>query len=111
MTKSVLFVLGMHRSGTSAVARALNLAGVPLPTHLWPQKPENPKGFWEPIEVTYINDALLEHLNCSWNSFRPIEANFVSLSDLGHLRKRAQAFLEQCLTDNESILLKDPRFV
>ena len=42
-----LLVLGMHRSGTSALTRVLNLLGVALGDDLMPPGPDNPLGFWE----------------------------------------------------------------
>ena len=43
----VVPILGMHRSGTSMFARALNLLGLELGEPLMPPQPDNPKGFWE----------------------------------------------------------------
>ena len=65
---SGLLLLGMHRSGTSAVARALNLCGA------WAGKPddltganiENPWGFWERRDVRHICDELLRSMGGDW---------------------------------------------
>lgn len=64
-----LIVLGMHRSGTSVLARILNLMGC----YLGPEgmstgaNPENPKGFWERRDVRQLNDALLHSVGCDWD--------------------------------------------
>lgn len=64
-----LIVLGMHRSGTSVLARILNLMGI----YLGPEgmstgaNPENPKGFWERRDVRILNDAVLHSIGCDWN--------------------------------------------
>lgn len=64
-----LIVLGMHRSGTSVLARILNLMGV----YLGPEgmstgaNPENPKGFWERRDVRLLNDAVLHSVGCDWD--------------------------------------------
>jgi hypothetical protein len=62
-----ILVLGMHRSGTSVVARLLNMMGayfgsesVELPPH-----PDNPKGFWERQDVL-LCIRLLRSTNCEW---------------------------------------------
>ncbi|MFY7850700.1 MAG: hypothetical protein ACOVQ6_02790, partial [Brevundimonas sp.] len=47
-SRSALVVAGMHRSGTSAVARLLSLAGGALPGNIIQPGPDNPTGFWEP---------------------------------------------------------------
>ena len=44
----IIAVLGMHRSGTSAVARGLKALGVDLGENLMPPvEGNNEKGFWE----------------------------------------------------------------
>lgn len=47
MGKRIVVVLGMHRSGTSAVARGLKALGVELGEHLMPPAANNnEKGFF-----------------------------------------------------------------
>ena len=66
--RTALIVLGMHRSGTSAYARVLNLCGAHLPANLRPPKlRNNPKGSWEPEEVVALNERVLRHLGGAWN--------------------------------------------
>ena len=60
-----LLVLGMHRSGTSAVAGALRLAGVDLGADLMAPAADNPKGFFEHAGVVAIHDRLLQALGRS----------------------------------------------
>ena len=43
----LVLVLGMHRSGTSALARGLRVLGIALGDDLLPAHPCNPKGFFE----------------------------------------------------------------
>jgi len=59
----------MHRSGTSLVARALNLAGVWLGPEddLLPAAPDNPAGFWENANFVRINDRVLSELGGAWD--------------------------------------------
>ena len=47
MNFDVVVVLGMHRSGTSALTKALELFGIDLGTDLLPPQDDNPKGFFE----------------------------------------------------------------
>ena len=57
-----LFVIGMHRSGTSLVARLLNLAGAyfgPEGSSIGANE-ENPKCFWERPDVVEINGKMDE---------------------------------------------------
>ena len=63
-----LFVLGMHRSGTSAVTRILNMAGAYFgPEGISNGADEgNPKGFWERVDVRAACDGLLRDAGFDW---------------------------------------------
>jgi GT2 family glycosyltransferase/glycosyltransferase involved in cell wall biosynthesis len=64
-----IIVLGMHRSGTSAVARLINMMGADTgPSHLIGEPAaDNEKGFWERQDVRDLDDALLETVGCAWD--------------------------------------------
>ena len=63
-----LIVLGMHRSGTSAVCRILNMMGA----YFGPEgsstgfNAENPKGFWERKDIRKMNDSALFEAKADW---------------------------------------------
>lgn len=63
-------ILGMHRSGTSVLARALTVLGVFLgdPQDLMPATEYNPLGYWERLDVWRLQDRLLAQFNRQWNS-------------------------------------------
>jgi hypothetical protein len=61
-----LFVLGMGRSGTSALTRALALCGVSLPDGLVGSDKHNPLGYWEPRAAIYLNETILRHHDSNW---------------------------------------------
>jgi hypothetical protein len=61
-----LFVLGMGRSGTSAVTRALALCGVALPDGLTGSDKHNPRGYWEPRGAIYLNETILRRHDSNW---------------------------------------------
>jgi hypothetical protein len=64
----VVLVLGMHRSGTSLLARVVNLCGVPTDAEDQLMKPsrDNERGYWEPQYLAEINDGILEVGGGSW---------------------------------------------
>jgi hypothetical protein len=106
--KTALVVLGVHRSGTSALARVLNLCGAYLPERVMPAKLDiNPKGFWETEAVNDLDVRLLHHLGGDWNRVDfelPREGPLVDefLDD-------AEALLRSEYGDEPFILIKDPR--
>ena len=57
--RSCILVLGMHRSGTSALARVISLLGAALPKNLMPPLPnDNEVGFWEPRDLWTLHDQM-----------------------------------------------------
>src|SRR5947209_19990034 len=63
-----VFVVGMHRSGTSAATRLLNLMGAGLGdlSDLIPPDASNPTGHWESWTLTAYNDILLGERGGMW---------------------------------------------
>ena len=108
-TAHAVLVLGMHRSGTSAVTGALRLCGVELGTELMQPGPDNPKGFWEHMGVVAIHDRLLAALGRSWNDPRPLPQGWLQ----GEAAARASAELEALLraefAGKPLWAVKDPR--
>jgi hypothetical protein len=66
---SGVFILGMHRSGTSAVARMVNLLGVPLcvESDLMLGYGDNPLGHWESESLATLNEQLLHLAHAAWD--------------------------------------------
>jgi hypothetical protein len=61
-----LFVLGVHRSGTSALTRVLSLCGGTLPAGLLGASVGNPLGYWEPRAALRLNEAILYRHGSAW---------------------------------------------
>lgn len=64
-----VFITGMHRSGTSMMARVLEALGYYLgkPEGMLPPRPSNPEGFWERLDVVRINNQILSTARASWD--------------------------------------------
>ena len=105
----LILVLGMHRSGTSAFARALGVFGVGLGGSLLPAHPCNPKGFFEDEDVYAFNKALLAHLGRAWHSFPPPEAPQLRALAAGPWGRDALALLHEKMAGHGLFGLKDPR--
>jgi hypothetical protein len=106
--RRAIVVLGVYRSGTSALTRALNLCGALLPETVHsPQMGLNPTGFWETEDVTDLDSRLMEQLGGKWN-----RVDF-TLPDEGpvieEFRDDARAILREIYHDAPLILIKDPR--
>jgi len=77
-THHAILVLGMHRSGTSAVTRVINLLGADLGGDLLPPAEDNALGFWEHRGIVKIHEELLDALGSSWHSVQPLPAGWLS---------------------------------
>ena len=104
----LILVLGMHRSGTSVLTRALKVFKVFIGSkHL--ARADNPKGFFEDADFVSLNEDLFRHLGLSWMDPKEIPQN--KLLDLlnGELREKAYSFLAFKLKEHRILGLKDPR--
>ena len=63
--RSVVTVLGMHRSGTSLCANLLHALGVDMADEPG-ASPNNPKGHWERPRINDLNDQVFERFGRSW---------------------------------------------
>ncbi len=61
-----LFVLGMSRSGTSALTRVLSLSGGALPAGMVGADSGNPRGYWEPRASLRLNYRIMRRHGSSW---------------------------------------------
>ncbi len=108
-TRTGILVAGMHRSGTSAVARVLALAGCDLPGTLVEAKPDNAAGFWESRPIVDLNDELLASAGSCWDDWRPFDRDWYESPAAGPFRDRALDVLRQEYGESRLFVLKDPR--
>src|ERR1700721_285115 len=73
---SAILVLGMHRSGTSALTGMLHHLGVALGERLMPATGDNPRGYWEHTDIVDVHQKILVALGSSWDDIRPLPAGF-----------------------------------
>lgn len=73
---TALVVLGMHRSGTSALTGMLHRLGVALGEHLMPATDDNPRGYWEHVDIVAAHERLMAALGRAWDDIRPLPAGF-----------------------------------
>jgi len=108
--KSIVVVLGMHRSGTSAITRALQVLDIDLGERLMlPAENNNEKGFFEDIDVNAINIELLNELGKDWHTLSLIQADELLHEKYAGLRLRAAELLRSRLQNTDRFGLKDPR--
>jgi hypothetical protein len=110
MKSTGLIVLGMHRSGTSALTGALHACGAyaGLNSDLTGSNVENPKGFFERRDIRQICDELLYSADADWWKTSAFEIGKVGNIQL---KQQRMAFAEivNVLSKEKVWILKEPR--
>lgn len=104
-----LIILGMHRSGTSAVTRVVNLLGARLPTDLVAASSDNPLGFWESARVIALNETFMREIGVSPDNADAIPDDAFRSDAASLFAGRIRDFLEETFGDASLFALKDPR--
>jgi GT2 family glycosyltransferase len=108
----IIIVLGMHRSGTSALTRGLKVLGVELGDRLMPGvEGDNEKGFWEDLDINAFNVELMRHLGQDWHTLQPIHSSQFEGEDLASFRLRAVELVRKKINGAAVFGIKDPRTV
>lgn len=104
-----VLVLGMHRSGTSALTRVLNLLGCALPQALVGPSEGNELGHWESASAVILNDEILASAGSSWNDWGPINSDWRSSGMREQMVERATEVIREHKSLGPLFALKDPR--
>lgn len=107
--RTAILVAGMHRSGTSALAGALNLLGVPLGNRLLEPGPDNPKGYWEHRDIVTVHERLLDALGSRWDDVRPLPVDWLSGAPAQRAAAAITEIIERDFGDAPLWAVKDPR--
>jgi len=108
--KKCIFVIGMHRSGTSAMARVINILGIDLGTNLYPPKPHNPSGLWEHKKIMEIHEALFDYLGLPWLDYlSPLPDNWWQNEKIKPLKQELTNIVSSEFIQSSVWGLKDPR--
>lgn len=102
-------MLGMHRSGTSALARVLNLLDFHLGDSLLGAREGNASGHWEPIPVIEINERVLAALGRTWSDLRQMQTDWLQNAEVRALLPEASLLLAHDYMPRDRWSIKDPR--
>lgn len=107
--KQGILVLGMHRSGTSALTRVLNLLGCALPANLIGPGDGNVLGHWEAIDAVTLNDEILASAGSSWEDWGPLNEDWNHSGLRPEMLQRITALVEKHAELGPLFAVKDPR--
>ena len=102
-------VVGMHRSGTSALTGMLEASGLLGPKDSLGATEHNPLGYWESTALVTLNDHLISELGTHWSKLFMIDKNWFH-TDIAQKWVCDYLDLLPVVFDiDRHILLKDPR--
>lgn len=101
----------MHRSGTSALARAVNLLGAYIgeETDLVPKSRFNPEGYWEQQAIVDLHDKILDHFNRDWRTAAPLPEGWHLMNEMKPFRTELIDLIRAKYKDQKLWMWKDPR--
>lgn len=105
LPSSVLFIVGMHRSGTSFLGECCGALGWTIPRDAGGPAADNPRGHFEPQAVVALNDALLAETGAIWQRIAPPTLPAPDPAVLSRL----DAAIATSFGDADRIVVKDPR--
>jgi len=106
--KTAYFVLGMHRSGTSALSGVLNLLGLEFGSDLMKATKGNPKGHFENMLVYKLNEKILKESAFSWDSYY-FDFDKISLTKKEQYVEEAKKLILSEFNSSDKFVIKDPR--
>ena len=105
----IVLVLGMHRSGTSALAGLVSKLGFDLGERLLPTNEFNQKGYYENEEVVNFHSRALEELHSCWHDLRILPDDAFREGWLDEKVLQLSSLLQTQFGNSRRIVVKDPR--
>ena len=105
MKKTCILVLGMHRSGTSALTGLLSMLDVHLGSELMSKNKDNEKGYFENRHFYRLNDRLLNEINSCWDDVFFDEEKTSNTHNVTELKE----LISREFKDIPLFAIKDPR--
>ncbi len=109
MASTAILVLGMHRSGTSALTAALHGLGASLGGELVAANHDNPGGYFENAAAVTAHETLLAELDRGWEDLRDMPEGWLHAPAAEQARDAIRALLAEQFGEASLWALKDPR--
>ena len=107
--KTAILVVGMYRSGTSAITRILNILGYDVPKNLVQATPDNERGFWESESAVLLNNMIFASTKLTGKHWVAPDSDWFSSPAADEFREQAQALLLDEFGTSRRFVLKNPK--
>jgi glycosyltransferase involved in cell wall biosynthesis len=108
--RRAVVIAGMHRSGTSALARVLSLLGLELPKSPMAPTAANEFGHWGESELVWsLHQQLLAAAGTAWDDVSPFPHIWLDSQECREYRARMLAAIRREYPGRAAFVLKDPR--
>jgi O-antigen biosynthesis protein len=111
MSSRAAVVVGMHRSGTSTVARGLQALSVYLGDNFFEFAPDNPTGYWEDKSIVGLSQRVLEELQIAWDDTSLIARERFQHHRIRLLKLKAVRYFDDAFASVPLWGFKDPRTI
>ena len=111
LSSRIVLVLGMHRSGTSALTGMLASSGLDVPVDLMdrPDDVINRKGYWESEGLMQLNDLLFTSLGRHWSTADQLPPGWPHTEAATLWRRNLISQWQQSCRGLAHPVIKDPR--
>lgn len=109
LAEHLIFVLGMHRSGTSALSGMLCKAGFDGPSDLMPPQVNNPLGYWESQGLCGLNDAFFKDHDADWSEPHKLSVGWEDTPMTARWRHEVLTHFKSTFSGAQLPVIKDPR--
>lgn len=107
--RQALLVLGMHRSGTSALSGLLVRLGAAAPRSPLPTNEFNERGYWESHKLAILHDRILAQVGSTWDDWQKLGAGWMAgVEESGLASELRQALVDE-YGESPLFVVKDPR--
>ena len=107
--RTCVVIAGMHRSGTSALTRVLNLLGCGLAKEVLGGDPTNETGHWEPRKIILFNDELVESAGSAWDDWTACSPDWFTSPIAEEFQEKAVRIFADEYGTQRLTVMKDPR--
>ena len=104
-----IIILGMHRSGTSALAGCLHLLGVHFGNALMAGNRSNPAGYFEHLDVWAVHENLLADLGSRWDMIGALPEGWAEGEAAKQAARSLVGIVERQFLGHGVWAVKDPR--